>query len=66
MTLNVKAIPNSKGYARVLDMAGQLLIKFNLIANDNKINVNHLPNGVYYLEVINNKISYRTRFEKHD
>jgi hypothetical protein len=65
MTLNVKAIPNSKGYARVLDVAGKLLIKLNLMGTDNKINVNHLPKGLYYLEVVNNKTSYRTSFEKH-
>ena len=65
MILNVKAIPNSSGYARVLDAAGKLLIKLNLIGAENKINVNHLPDGIYFLDVVNNKTSYRTRFEKH-
>jgi hypothetical protein len=65
MILNIKAIPKSRGYARILDMAGKLVIKLDLLGLDNKINVNHLPDGLYYLEVANNRMCYRTSFEKH-
>ncbi len=66
MILNVKALPKNGGLARVVDLAGKLVLRLNLIATENKINVNHLPNGEYFLEVINNKTAYRTKFLKNE
>ena len=59
---NLQIMPNSRLSISTLD--GKILVNSSLNSNQNSINVQSLPKGMYLLKIVDNKNSYITRFIK--